>query len=383
MSTPHTPKWVAVRRQLHQEPEIAFSEHKTAKTIVGHLSALPGLEIYQGIGGTGVMATLRTGNKGPEILFRAELDGLPLHEENQLPYRSQTTGQSHLCGHDGHAAILLAAADLLTQNPPKCGTVHFLFQPAEETGEGASAILEDTKLAALKPDWVFALHNLPGYPLGQVVLRKGNFNAGVRSLIFTLRGETAHAAQPENGNNPAAAMAAILLESQSLNQSDPNRADYALVVPVYARLGDKAYGTSAGEAEVHFTIRAWSAETLEALDGKLEQMAYQIANQNGLQFDVSRTESFEAMVNDESAVEAIEAAAQKESLTVKYAPTPFTWGEDFGQFTRIFRGAFFGLGAGMEAAPLHHPGYDFPDDLIEPGSRIFYQIATDLLQAAL
>lgn len=378
MSAP-TPTWISARRQLHQQPEIAFREHKTSETVIGHLSALPGLAIQQGIGGTGVMATLKTGKPGPEILFRAELDGLPLHEENQLPYRSKTTGQSHLCGHDGHAAILMAAADLLTRNPPKCGRVHFLFQPAEETGEGALAILEDPKFASLKPDWVFALHNLPGYPLGQVVLRTGNFNAGVRSLIFTLKGETAHAAQPENGNNPGAAMAAILLESQSLNQDDPTRADYALVVPVFARLGDKAYGTSAGDAEVHFTIRAWSAETLEALDQQLTQMASQIANQHGLQFDVSRTESFEAMFNDETAVKAIEAAAQKESLTVEYAPTPFTWGEDFGQFTRKFRGAFFGLGAGPKVAPLHHPGYDFPDDLIEPGSRIFYELAQDLL----
>lgn len=382
MSAP-TSSWTSVRRQLHQQPEIAFREHKTAETVIGHLSAMPGLVIEQGIGGTGVMATLKTGKPGPEILFRAELDGLPLREENQLPYRSKTTGQSHLCGHDGHSVILLAAADLLTNNPPKCGTVHFLFQPAEETGEGAEAMLQDPKLAALNPDWVFALHNLPGYPLGQVVLRKGNFNAGVRSLIFTLKGETAHAAQPENGNNPSAPMAAILLESQSLNQGDPNRADYALVVPVFARLGDKAYGTSAGDAEVHFTIRAWSAETLEALDLKLTQLASSIAKPNGLQFEVSRTESFEAMVNDESAVKAIEAAAQKVSLAVEYAPTPFSWGEDFGQFTRKYRGAFFGLGAGPEVAPLHHPGYDFPDDLIEPGSQLFNQLAKDLLHCDL
>lgn len=371
--------WVTFRRKLHSRPEIAGEEAGTAHEVAAQLDAMPAIRVCTGLGGHGVLGTLTCGADGPSVLFRAELDALPLQENGGKTYGSQIPGKAHLCGHDGHATMLLAAASRLSHHPPSGGTIHFLFQPAEETGEGAREVLRDPQWSHLHIHHVFALHNLPGYPKGQVVLRKGRFNAGVRSIIICLKGVTAHAAEPWKGINPADAVARILTAKAELEEPDVRRDDFALIVPVFGALGKKAYGTSAGEAELHFTLRTWDPILLDHLGSRLTEMVQSIARESRLECSVEWTECFDAMVNDDQSIVEVEKAARRAGLSVIMAETPFSWGEDFGQFLSLFRGAFFGLGAGHEVAPLHHPDYDFPDSLIADGCQLWEQLAYQLL----
>jgi amidohydrolase len=367
--------WTKVRHHLHAHPETAFEEKKTASYITDWLQKLPGIHIVTNLGKTGVLAILDSGVKGKSILFRAELDALPIEEANNLSYSSIVPGKAHLCGHDGHMAILLSTAEKLSLSPPPKGKIFFLFQPAEETGQGALAVLDDSSFQDIKIDSVYALHNLPGFPLGQIVLRKGIFNACVRSMIIKLIGNTAHAAQPQYGINPALAISQILAQVNKFTQPDEHREDFALVVPIYAQLGEKAYGTSAGHGEVHFTLRTWTEERLDQLAQSLTKLIQDIANQESLKITIEWTECFTSIVNHDEELEIVKQAAQKNGLPILFKEYPFTWGEDFGHFTEKYGGAFFGIGAGQDRSSLHHPKYQFPDELIETGASVFETIA--------
>jgi amidohydrolase len=367
--------WTQVRHHLHANPELAFKEKKTALYISELLQKLPGISLVTNLGKTGILATLDSGGKGNTILFRAELDALPLKESNNLTYRSKVAGISHLCGHDGHMAILLATVEKLSLSPPKKGKIHFIFQPAEETGQGALAILNDPKFKDIEINSTFALHNLPGYPLGQIVLRNGIFNACVRSMIIKLEGKTAHAAQPQLGINPAVAISHIISGIDKFTQSDESSENFALVVPIYVQMGEKTYGTSAGHGEVHFTLRTWTEKKLDQLAQSLTEMVERISNRESLKCTIEWTESFTSIINDDEQIDLVKQAAQSCGLPFLYADRPFTWGEDFGHFTSKFGGAFFGIGAGIDQSPLHHPEYQFSDELIEKGASVFEALA--------
>ncbi len=367
--------WTEVRHHLHENPETAFKEKKTALYISELLQKLPGISIKNNLGKTGILATLDRGVAGKTILFRAELDALPIEESNNLSYKSKVSGKSHLCGHDGHMSILLSAAEKLSFSPPLKGKIHFLFQPAEETGEGALAILKDPKFKDIEINSVYAMHNLPGYPLGHIMLRKGIFNACVKSMVIKLKGKTAHAAQPQNGINPALAISQILTGIDKFTQSDETSKNFALVVPIYVKMGAKAYGTSAGHGEVHFTLRTWTEKKLDSVAQSLTEMVNKIAIKESLNYTINWTESFTSIVNDDEEIELVKKAAQTCGFSFAFADNPFTWGEDFGHFTKKYGGAFFGIGAGIDHSPLHHPNYQFPDELIEKGASIFESIS--------
>jgi amidohydrolase len=367
-------KWKALRRHLHAHPETAFEELDTASTLREHLDTLGGWNLHKPIGKTGVLAVLDSARPGPSIMLRAELDALPIEERSDRPHRSLNAGKGHLCGHDGHATILLALADRLVVHPPAKGRVYLLFQPAEETGAGAQAVLDDPAFEEVKPDWVFGLHNLPGRPMHQVVLRNGYFNASVCSMIVRLQGDTAHAAEPANGRNPADVLARVLQLPQSMNQPDTRRSDFRIAAAVYARLGSMAYGTSAGDGEIHFTLRAWQEEALHRFTAEMEERIHSQAKRAGLDCDIEYTEIFHAIRNVDAAVAQVAAAATSLGLDVHYEEDPFTWGEDFGRFTAMYQGAFFGIGAGENTAALHRPDYDFPDELLLSAPLLFHRL---------
>ena len=369
---------VEFRRHLHAHPELSGKEEETAKLITGYLVNCAPTYILESIGGTGVMATFDSGQPGPALLFRAELDALPIQEINSFPYRSTIEGIAHKCGHDGHATILLGLARLIADNPISKGKVTLLFQPAEETGEGAAAILKDPQFAPLHFDFAFALHNLPGYPKHQIIIRQGAFNATVKSLILKLHGKTAHAAEPENGINPAFAIAEILQFIQNLSQPNTHQPDFCLLTPVHISLGEKAYGTSAGYGELHLTLRSWTSPEMEKLTTHLFQHLQHIQSKYQLKIEHNWLQAFESNTNAPEAVQLISTAAEALSLDVHQPPTPFKWGEDFGLFTQQFKGALFGLGAGVDHPNLHNPDYDFPDEIIPTGIHIFYSIIRQL-----
>ena len=198
------------RKHLHQNPELSNLEHQTAQKVVDYLTPLLPDQILTEIGGTGVAVIFNGEQPGDHVLFRCELDALPIHEKNNFAHRSNVDGVSHKCGHDGHMAILCGLAEKFSHNRAFSGKRILLFQPAEETGEGAIAVTKDKQFKTLEVDYCYALHNLPGIPLGQVQIRAGTFNCASQGLSIKLTGVTAHAAYPEKGNSPAPAMVELI-----------------------------------------------------------------------------------------------------------------------------------------------------------------------------
>lgn len=366
------------RRQLHAIAELSGEEQDTSAYIRDFMEKAGADYITGGIGGHGLLAGFKAGNEGPVLLLRCELDALPIPDDIEADYVSAKEGTGHKCGHDGHMAILCGVAKVLGQGLLKSGQVMLLFQPAEETGEGAERVLKDEKFTDIKPDYVFALHNLPGYEKNSIVVREGTFAAASTGFIARFRGQTSHAAHPEEGRSPAPAVAQLIQSLSALPQLESSLDEPAKCTVIHARLGERAFGTSPGEAEVMATLRTYSDHRLEKLKERAEAIASGLAGIYGLTLETEWPEPFPATVNDSTAVDVIRRAAEKNGLQLNRKEAPFGWSEDFGHFTKRFKGAMFGLGAGRNQAPLHASEYDFPDELIATGISIFTGIINEL-----
>ena len=241
--------------------------------------------------------------------------------------------------------------------------------------------MNDSQFNDIKPDYVFALHNLPGFPLGQIVVKNNTFSCAVNSMILTLSGKTSHAAEPENGINPALAIAEIINNFNTKIQSDILKETFCLITPIYINMGKKAYGVSAGFGEVHFTIRSNSNQNMDKIEADLVKLSNTIAKKHQLIPEISWTQQFRANENNSDAVTCIKNAAKANHFKVTEKETPFSWGEDFGLFTEHFPGAMFGLGCGVNVPALHNPDYDFPDELISIGATLFYELIKEIHDA--
>lgn len=374
-------KLTQFRHSLHQNPELSGVEFKTAERVIEFLKSYNSFEILNPIGETGVIATFKGKNPGLTTLIRCELDALPIQEINTFKHKSIFEGISHKCGHDGHMAILCGLAILLADEININGTVHLLFQPAEEDSEGAKRVLNHPAFDAIKLDYAFALHNLPGFPLGQIVVKNETFSCAVNSMIIQLSGKISHAGEPENGINPALAISEIISNFNTKIQPDISLESYCLITPIYINMGKKAYGVSAGFGEIHFTIRSNSNKNMDRIEKELIDSATQIATEHKLESTINWTQQFRANENNPEAVSYIRKAAEINGFDLLEKETPFSWGEDFGLFTEHFRGAMFGLGAGKKVPSLHNPDYDFPDELIPIGAKMFYQIIKEIHHA--
>ena len=363
------------RKELHQYPELSGEEKATAQRIVQKLKLFQPTKIIENIGGHGVAAIYDSGQPGKTILFRADTDALPIQEVNDFAHKSVYDGVSHKCGHDGHTTIMVGLAQKLYKNPLKKGKVILLFQPAEEIGIGAKAVLEDKKFNQIQPDYAFALHNVPGYPKGQIVCKKGTFNPAAISLVIKMQGKQAHAAQQENGINPDKAIASIMHQLHQWHQPDLASENFIKFTTIYTRIGSKDYGISAGEGELHYTIRCWTKEKLTEAKAKITQLVTDICQQNQLTFTLDWIYYFAASHNDTYAVNCIQQAAEQLDFDYYNKPFPFQWGEDYGLFTENIPGAMFGLGAGEDMPALHHNNYDYPDEITPYGVETFYRIA--------
>ena len=363
---------IAFRHRLHQHPELANVEVDTAARLVEYLSPLSPDNVVTGIGGTGVAVCFGDASTGRTVMLRCELDALPISETNAFDYRSVVAGVSHKCGHDGHMAILAAVAQHYASNRPKTGQVVLMFQPAEETGAGAKAMLADQLSQQFKPDFVFALHNVPKFPLGEVIVKQGTMCCASRGVIIRLTGKTAHAAQPETGISPLKAVHQLLPLFEQLPQLIDSKSAFTFATVVGVKLGEKAFGTAPADGEIYVTLRSESNDEMERLVELVSNEVAVVATAHQLSYAIEYEDVFDATVNDEQAVNINSAALKDEP--VRIAPEPFRWSEDFGQFTRLYRGALFGLGAGENTPALHNPDYDFPDQLIEIGSGYFIKI---------
>jgi len=290
---------IAFRKELHTYPELSGKEQATANRIVQQLKKYQPTQIIENVGGYGVVAIYDTGYPGKTILFRADTDALPIQETNTFAHKSIYAGVSHKCGHDGHTTMLVGLAEKLHQQPFKKGKIILLFQPAEEIGIGAKAVMEDPKFKALQPDYVFALHNVPGYPKGQIVCRTGTFNPAAISVVIKLQGKKAHAAQQENGINPDQAIATLITKVHELQNYDLASEDFLKFTTIYTRIGTQDYGISAGEGELHYTFRAWTKVKLEEAKKQLTQLISDICGQHQLTYTLDWIYYFASSTNEE------------------------------------------------------------------------------------
>ncbi len=373
------PEIVSLRHMLHALPELAGEESKTAFTISHWLESYQPDDIIPGLGGKGFAAVFKGKKPGPGVMFRAELDALPIPESIDLEYSSTTRGISHKCGHDGHMAMVAGIAPILKEKRPEKGKVILLFQPAEETGEGAKAVLESKQWKEIKPDYVFALHNLPGFPIGSIITRGGIFAASSSGLIIELEGATAHAANPEHGRSPALAVAELINTLSTLVQFRIPMHEAAKVTVIHASFGEIAFGTSPGDGVVLATLRTYSDQTMRTLKRECKSVAKQIGAVHNLKVTTSWTEEFPATDNHPECINLIRTAARSLDQPLIEPEHPFAFSEDFGHYTSSCKGAMFGLGAGVDHPDLHSKMYDFPDVLLSDGIQLYSKIIDLLL----
>jgi amidohydrolase len=370
---------VTLRHDLHAHAELGGREIETSRIIREFLEECEPDRLVTGLGGCGLAAVFEGRGEGPTLMVRAEIDAVSVQEANAFDHRSLNDGVAHKCGHDGHAATLAGLAAGLAVRPSERGRVILLFQPAEETGAGARGVLEDEQFGPLEPDWIFALHNLPGDPLGVIQIKSGPFAAGSVGVIMKLEGRTSHAARPEQGRSPADAIARLVQELSSIPASLGGEGDVALVTVVHARIGEATFGITPGDGEVMATLRSDREETLDRLRGAVIDRLERLASADRLEPTYSWAEYFPLTTNHPEAVDIVETVASARGIEAVRGDEPYPWSEDFGWFTRRFKGAIFGLGSGTEHTALHSPDYDFPDALIPIGLEIFEGIMERLL----
>ncbi len=373
---------VAFRRRLHAHPELSENEHRTAEAIVARLSRAEPSRVVEGLGsmGTGVCAVYDSPRPGPTVLVRAELDALPIQESCVFGHRSSVDGVSHKCGHDGHMTTLIALAEDLSARPIERGRVLLLFQPAEETGTGAAAVIADPEFQALgAPDTVYAFHNVPRYPLGRVLVCSGVFSQASVGFIVEFEGTTSHSSYPEHGVNPSRAVTELVTAVNGFGESLKGRTSAPVLGTVsYAQIGsiDKGpnFGTAPGAATVMGVVRAHTDADLDLVRTELAQRADRLGAESGLSHTLSWHEAFAATQAHPECVATIRAAASDAGLEVEELEQPFRWSEDFGYFTQAYKGAFFGLGSGTDQPQLHDDRYDYPDALIPLGASLYRAI---------
>ncbi len=368
-----------LRHALHQIPEVSGAEEKTAAYITTYLRAYAPDRLLTGLGGHGVAAVYDGAADGPTVMIRCELDGLPIEELSDQPYRSTHAGRGHLCGHDGHMTMVAAMAEDLAAKRPARGRVVLMFQPAEETGKGAPAVVADPAFGEIAPDYAFSLHNLPGLAVGQIALCSGPANCASRGMRIRLSGRTSHAAAPQDGVSPAGAMAQLLPWLVALGGGTDLGPDYALVTLTHARLGEATFGIAPGEGEVWATLRTVNDTRMAQLIEEAAALVGKVCAEQGLGHEISFDDVFEACTNNPEAVAVLQKACERVGLGVAMQDRPQRWSEDFGQFGKGAKAAMFWLGSGEDQPQLHNPDYDFPDAAIPVGAGLFRAVVSELL----
>lgn len=379
----HLGEYTAWRRDLHAHPELGFEESRTSALVAERLEAM-GIEVHRGLGGTGVVGVIRgrgRGNAPRSIGLRADMDALPLSETNGFGHASTTPGKMHGCGHDGHTTMLLAAARYLAETRNFDGTVHLLFQPAEELGSGAPAMQKDGLFERFPCDAVYALHNKPGMPVGHYGINPGPMLAGVAFFDIHIQGKGGHAARPEVTQDPVVAGAALISALQSVVARNVS-AHSPAVLSVTGMETGRAYNVIPDTVRLFGTVRTFSAEVMKLVRQRMETLARDVA----LGFACTATLDFRVLTpplvnHAENAARIADAAAGLvgEGQVNRNQP-PSMGGEDFAYFLQAVPGAFINIGNGP-TRDLHHPGYDFNDEAIPYGAGVLAAIVERELSA--
>jgi hippurate hydrolase len=366
----------AWRQDLHAHPEFGFEEARTAAFVAAKLRELGLDEVVERVGGTGVVGTLRRGSGKRAIALRADLDALRVTERGAQSYRSTHPGVMHACGHDGHTAMLLGAAKVLAEDGGFEGTVRFIFQPAEEWGKGALAMLHDRLLERFPFEEIYGLHNMPGFPVGQLRTRAGPVMSAEDNFEITLTGVGGHASRPQAGTETLVAGCALVLELQTIVSRRLDPADTA-VVSATEFLTDGTRNVLPGQTAIRGDVRSFRPEVSAEVERQMRVIAGGIALAHNVSAQVAYTREFVPLINhpvcaDEALAVAREVCGEDR---VVVADKPITASEDFAHFLGQVPGCYLFIGNGVDAPPLHSPTYDFDDANLLVGARFHAAIA--------
>jgi amidohydrolase len=370
---------VALRRDLHARPELGFEEHRTAARIAAVLDAA-GLEVHESIGGTGVVAVLRAGD-GPKTLgLRADMDALPIDEKTGLPWASIHPGCFHGCGHDGHIAMLLGAAQYLARDPGFSGTLNLIFQPAEEGLGGARRMIEDGLFERFPCDRVYALHNWPGLPVGTIATRAGAIMGAADKFVIRIQGKGGHAGLPQDTPDTLLAAATLVQQLNTIIARDIASSASA-VLSVTQIHGGHSHNVIPAEVQIVGTVRTFDPFVQDRIEERMRQIlrGAEVGFEVSTEFDYDRY--YPATINDPEAAEDALAVAATIGTALR-APEPAATSEDFSFMLQRRPGAYIwlGQGRGPDAPPLHNPQYDFNDEVMETGVRLHIALARHWLR---
>ncbi|MGF6172840.1 M20 aminoacylase family protein [Ensifer sp. 4252] len=371
------PELVAIRHDLHAHPELGLEETRTSAFIARHLTEL-GYEVTTGLAKTGVVATLRNGSGSRSIGIRADIDALPILEETGLGYASETPGLMHACGHDGHTTMLLGAARALAERRNFDGTIHLIFQPAEENFGGAKIMMDEGLFEKFPCDAVFALHNEPGLPFGQFALREGPIMAAVDEARITVHGRGGHGAKPQETADPIVCGASIIMALQSIVSRNIHPMDPS-VVTVGAFHAGSASNIIPERAEIVVGIRSFEPDVRDELERRIRMIAEAQAASFGMRATVDYLRSYDATINHKAETDFVRDLAIRFAGADKVVDLarPFMGSEDFAYMLQDRPGTYFFLGSKVngEEKPLHHPAYNFNDDLLPIGAAFWTELA--------
>ncbi|MFZ5484091.1 MAG: M20 aminoacylase family protein [Pseudomonadota bacterium] len=373
----HRARLVALRRDLHAHPELAFEERRTADIVAAAL-AEAGIEVHRGLAQTGVVGVLKRGTGQRSIGLRADMDALPLEEQNGFPHRSRHAGRMHACGHDGHTAMLLGAALHLAREGQFDGTVHFIFQPAEETVGGARVMIEEGLFERFPMDAVFGMHNWPGLPAGEFAVHAGPVMACADQFDIVVRGHGAHAAMPHQGQDPVVAAAALIQSLQSVvsRSIDPLE---SVVLSITRFQAGEAYNIIPDEVRLGGTLRAFKNDLRDRAEAAMERICHGIGVAHGQQIQLDYRRGYPPTVNT-----AAEAALCREVAAglvgddqVRTDWPPSMGAEDFAYFLNERPGCYLWIGNGLGegGCMLHNPHYDFNDEVLTLGASYWVKLA--------
>lgn len=369
---------VALRRDLHRHPELAYDEHRTSELVSDRLSAW-GYQVTMGIGSTGVVGTLQNGNGTRRLGIRADMDALPIAEATGLPYASGQAGKMHACGHDGHTSILLTSARYLAETCDFSGTLNLIFQPAEEGGAGARSMIRDGLFKRFPCDAVFGLHNWPGVPAGQFGFITGPAMASVDKVTIRMIGKGGHGARPQETVDPIVASASLIMALQSIvaRNIDPLDAAVITVGTIHAGIAPNVIPDS---VELELTVRTFRNDVREKIKARIRALASAQAESYGAIAEIDYPSGYPVLVNhpDETDFARQVALDHFGAARIESNFRPISASEDFAFMLQEIPGSYLFIGNG-DSAPLHSPLYDFNDEIIAPASRYWVKLVEEYL----
>ncbi|WP_207455244.1 M20 aminoacylase family protein [Azospirillum sp. SYSU D00513] len=373
----------AWRRDIHAHPELGFEEHRTSELVAARLAEF-GVEVHRGIAGTGVVGTLRGQGQGKRAIgLRADMDALPMPEANSFEYASQNPGKMHACGHDGHTAMLLGAARYLAETRNFDGTVHFIFQPAEEGRGGGERMIQEGLFERFDCEQVYGMHNWPELPANSIAVHPGPVMAAADQFTVFVDGQGGHAAMPHRTVDPVLVASHIVTAAQSLVSRSTDPADSAVLSITWIEAGT-TYNVIPDHARLHGTVRTFTDEARERIPAQFERLVTSVAEAFGAKATLQYRRGYPSTVNTAAEAErAAEVAAKVVGQDrVVWDPAPSMAAEDFGYMLRQRPGCYVWLGHGGERGPacrLHNPNYDFNDDILPTGASFWATLVETLL----